>query len=160
MKAGLHLFYRSRQVHHAAFEESLRSRSPFMIFGAICLIITSLFCVISLFSVLNPLVMGVQFCVCGFALTVLKFTTQFAASLRTCSGSYAKGSWPSGICNISRLDRAVLRSYRPLELRGGNFFKFGKLTFPIIIQEIVITVVVNGLVILRSWETAQPASKQ
>jgi len=150
-KAELHLFYRTRQVHHSALQEILRSRIPFIILGAVFLIIMPLFCLIRLHSVFNPLMLTITTCICGFGLLFLKLVTTFAALLSSCSAGYAQCRWPFGDERFGAMDRLTFKSYFPLRLRAGNIFKFGKLTFPILMQEVVVTVLVNGLVILRNY---------
>jgi len=145
-KAELHRFYRFCQVCHTVVMDLIDSHLHLIVLAAISTIVTILFSVLQFYSIFNIMLLVTLLGMSILEAIGLNKLSEFGARVADVS---TKSMWSHRFWEGSKEDKIIFRSCPPLRLKVKSFLTFNKLTFPIIIQDIVIASIQNLRLIFR-----------
>ena len=148
-KPQLRQLYRSQQVHHALGSEMIQYNLPALICIAEFLLITSIYTVVRQFRSNHPFVLLVIGSVGFTAFTYLRMGLKTGSEIAKSSEKYMElKSMDSALphVNFSSHDRKFFRSCQPIKIKVADSFTIEGESFMRIMNNIVITTVINLLV--------------
>ena len=136
--------YRSQQIHHSLAMETIKYILPVVIPVAECLLVLTILVVVKLTRTTDPITLIAASLLGLFIVILLKIAIDSAAEITTNSKSLQNLQAYS--TRFRKIDRVFFKSCYPLSIRIGGCFSLHPNTFPRIVNDVVISNVINLLV--------------
>ena len=142
------LLFRILQIHHKMAEDFIAPISPSTIVVAELLIITTLYCLIHLYSSIHFFLLVALFCVSIFTMVVLTLAIWLAARATECSQKYIDLGHSVQL-SISKSEHLFLRSCYSIRFKIGDTFFLSRDSLATIYQDIIVAYTINLLLTFR-----------
>ena len=142
----LELLFRSLQVHHKFAEDAFDAILPSTVIVAEVLIVTTLYCLIRLYSSLHFFLLCLLLCISLFTTVLLTLGIWLAVQATEYSEKYielGRSRQPT------KSEDVFLRSCRKFKWKIGNTFVLSRDSLPTIYRDIIVTYTINLLLTFK-----------
>ena len=144
-KSKLHLLYRSNQILFSSEARTIAYLLPACIPMAEFVLITAVYSLIRFDNARSPFLSLVLLSVCCMSFIVLKSSLQYPFRVTECSREYSKLGFNYNR-KASKLDKLYFECCSPFSWKIGNTFTVSQDTIPRIINDIIVSNVINLLI--------------